>query len=570
MPRMTIVMKSTVPVGTGEKVRAALDARGLEAVGYVSNPEFTAEGTAVRDFLEPDRIVIGAFDEEDGDAVAALHAGIDAPVVRADVNSAEMIKLAANAFLVTRISFINEIANVCELVGADVKHVAEGIGLDHRLGPHFLRAGIGWGGSCFPKDSLALKQLAANSGYHFHLMNAVIEVNELQKRRVLQKLQRHLGGLRGKSVALLGLAFKPNTDDMREAPSLVLASRLLAEGAEVRGWDPVARPDLAGSHAQRHAARGRRRRRRGRDRHRVAAAARVPQRGDSAGDAASADRRRAQPPRPRRRARARVRLRGDGPPDLGDRRPAGGRRAASWRRASSGSASACRRQGGAAGRGGAGTAEAARARRRSCRSRRMRLARLVESGVTRVIVACRAGDEDAFLAALSGLGAEVEAVGEDEPLGRGGGLRLAATRRQEEGPVLALNGDELLDVDFRALLSEHEASGAAGTIVVAQVRSPFGVVEVEEDGTITGFREAPLLEHWVNSGVYVLGEEALALLPEKGDHEQSTFPQLAGERRLHAHRHEGVWLTVNTPKDLRRAAEFIEAHPEWRPQGQLA
>ena len=244
--RATIVMKSTVPVGTGEKVRAALDARGLEAIGYVSNPEFTAEGTAVRDFMEPDRVVIGAFDEADGDAVEALHAGIDAPVVRADVNSAEMIKLTANAFLVTRISFINEIANVCELVGADVTSVAEGIGLDHRLGPHFLRAGIGWGGSCFPKDSLALKQLAANSGYHFHLMNAVIEVNELQKRRVVQKLQRHLGGLRGKRVALLGLAFKPNTDDMREAPSLVLASRLIAEGAEVRGWDPIARPDLQG------------------------------------------------------------------------------------------------------------------------------------------------------------------------------------------------------------------------------------------------------------------------------------------------------------------------------------
>ena len=244
--RATIVMKSTVPVGTGEKVRAALDARGLEAIGYVSNPEFTAEGTAVRDFMEPDRVVIGAFDEADGDAVEALHAEIDAPVVRADVNSAEMIKLTANAFLVTRISFINEIANVCELVGADVTSVAEGIGLDHRLGPHFLRAGIGWGGSCFPKDSLALKQLAANSGYHFHLMNAVIEVNELQKRRVVQKLQRHLGGLRGKRVALLGLAFKPNTDDMREAPSLVLASRLIAEGAEVRGWDPIARPDLQG------------------------------------------------------------------------------------------------------------------------------------------------------------------------------------------------------------------------------------------------------------------------------------------------------------------------------------
>jgi len=196
--------------------------------------------------------------------------------------------------------------------------------------------------------------------------------------------------------------------------------------------------------------------------------------------------------------------------------------------------------------------------------------RLVECGVTRVVVACRAGDEDAFLAALSGLGAEVEAVGEEEPLGRGGGLRLAATRRREEGAVLALNGDELLDVDFGALLAEHDASGAAGTIVVAQVRSPFGVVDVEDDGIVTGFREAPLLEQWVNSGVYVLGEDALALLPEKGDHEQSTFPQLARERRLHAHRHEGVWLTVNTPKDLRRAAEFVEAHPAWRPQRQPA
>jgi len=244
--RATVVMKSTVPVGTGDKVRAALDARGLAAVSYVSNPEFTAEGTAVRDFLHPDRIVIGAFDEADSDSVEALHTGIVAPVVRADVNSAEMIKLAANAFLVTRISFINEIANVCELVGADVARVAEGIGLDHRLGPHFLRAGLGWGGSCFPKDSMALKQLAANSGYHFQLLNAVIEVNELQKRRVIQKLQKHVGKLRGKTVALLGLAFKPNTDDMREAPSLVLASRLLAEGVEVRAWDPVAEPELQG------------------------------------------------------------------------------------------------------------------------------------------------------------------------------------------------------------------------------------------------------------------------------------------------------------------------------------
>jgi UDPglucose 6-dehydrogenase len=241
--RATVVMKSTVPVGTGEKVRHALDARGLGHVGYVSNPEFTAEGTAVRDFMEPDRIVIGAEDRADAEAVSALHEGIDAPVVLTDVNSAEMVKLAANAFLMTRISFINEIANVCEAVGADVVEVARGVGLDHRLGPHFLRAGIGYGGSCFPKDSLALKQLASNSGYHFQLLSAVIEVNELQKRRVLNKLAKHLGKLRGKRIALLGLAFKPGTDDMREAPSLVLAGRLVAEGAEVRGWDPVAEPD---------------------------------------------------------------------------------------------------------------------------------------------------------------------------------------------------------------------------------------------------------------------------------------------------------------------------------------
>jgi UDPglucose 6-dehydrogenase len=241
--RVVLVVKSTVPVGTGARVRARLDGRGLPHVGYASNPEFTAEGTAVRDFLEPDRIVVGAFDERDADAVVELHRRIDAPIVRSDVASAEMIKLAANAALMTRISFINEIANVCEHTGADVVKVAEGVGLDGRIGPSFLRAGIGYGGSCFPKDSLALKQLAANSGYHFQLLNAVIEVNELQKRRLIGKLQQHLGSLRDRKVALLGLAFKPNTDDMREAPSLVLGGRLLAEGADVSAWDPIARID---------------------------------------------------------------------------------------------------------------------------------------------------------------------------------------------------------------------------------------------------------------------------------------------------------------------------------------
>jgi NDP-sugar pyrophosphorylase family protein len=194
--------------------------------------------------------------------------------------------------------------------------------------------------------------------------------------------------------------------------------------------------------------------------------------------------------------------------------------------------------------------------------------RLVAAGVTRVIVACRTGQEDVFVNALAGLGAEIEPVGEQEPLGRGGGLRLAASRRQESGSVLALNGDELLDVDFRSLLAEHESSGAAATIVVSQVRSPFGVVDLEDGGRITGFREAPLLPDWVNSGVYALGDEAIARLPEKGDHEQSTFPELAAEGKLRGHRHDGVWLTVNTPKDLRRAEEFMAAHPDWKPQRQ--
>jgi UDPglucose 6-dehydrogenase len=206
----------------------------------VSCPEFLKEGTAVSDFLEPDRVVIGDDGDWAGDAVAELYAPLDAPLVRTDVASAEMIKLAANAFLATKISFINEIANVCEETGADVLEVASGMGLDRRIGPHFLKPGIGFGGSCFPKDVSALKQLAGNSGYHFQLLTAVIEVNELQKRRVMNKLQKHLGSLVGRTIALLGLAFKANTDDMREASSLVLAARLQADGAKVRAYDPVA------------------------------------------------------------------------------------------------------------------------------------------------------------------------------------------------------------------------------------------------------------------------------------------------------------------------------------------
>ena len=258
-----LVMKSTVPVGTGKAIKRVFEQQGKGGFRYVSCPEFLKEGTAVADFLRPDRVVVGDDGDWAGDAVVDLYRpllnsehggqGPDAPLgelVRTDIASAEMVKLASNAFLATKISFINEIANVCEETGADVVEVAKGMGLDERIGPKFLNAGIGFGGSCFPKDVTALKQLAGNSGYHFQLLNSVIEVNELQKRRVIGKLEKHLGTLVGKRIALLGLAFKPNTDDMREASSLVLAARLQAAGSTVTAFDPisadVARPMLRG------------------------------------------------------------------------------------------------------------------------------------------------------------------------------------------------------------------------------------------------------------------------------------------------------------------------------------
>jgi UDPglucose 6-dehydrogenase len=232
-----LVMKSTVPVGTGRTIR-----REAPDLAYVSCPEFLREGTALKDFMEPDRVLVGIDpgDEWAGDAVAALYEPLDAPIVRTDVSSSEMVKLASNAFLATKISFINEIANVCEELGADVADVAKGMGLDDRIGSRFLQAGIGYGGSCFTKDVSALKMLAANSGYHFQLLNSVIEVNELQKRRVMSKLSKHLDSLVGKRVVLLGLAFKPDTDDMRGASSLVLAARLQGESASVVAFDPIA------------------------------------------------------------------------------------------------------------------------------------------------------------------------------------------------------------------------------------------------------------------------------------------------------------------------------------------
>ncbi len=189
--------------------------------------------------------------------------------------------------------------------------------------------------------------------------------------------------------------------------------------------------------------------------------------------------------------------------------------------------------------------------------------RLARAGVGRVIVSCAAGHEDEFVNDLAGLGVEIVAAGEPERLGRGGGIRFAARERLEDGDVYALNGDELLDVDFEGLLARHRESGAAATIAVTEPPSPFGVVDLDGADLVTGFSEGGRIPYWVSCGVYVLGPEALARFPERGDHESSTFPELARERKLAAFRHDGLWLTVNTPKDLRRAEDHVAAHPEW-------
>jgi NDP-sugar pyrophosphorylase family protein len=193
------------------------------------------------------------------------------------------------------------------------------------------------------------------------------------------------------------------------------------------------------------------------------------------------------------------------------------------------------------------------------------IAALVDAGVERVLISCALGTEELFEEGLGGLGVEIVTVPESEPLGRGGGLRLAASRREENGPLYALNGDELLDADLRALLARHRQSRAAATITVNRLRSAFGVVELDEEDVVRAFREAPELPYWVNAGLYVLDDEAIERLPERGDHEQTTFPELAEERRLAAYRHDGFWITVNTPKDLRLAEDFYESHPELQP-----
>lgn len=239
---LIIINKSTVPVGTGDWVADIIRENQPTPIEFsvVSCPEFLREGSALTDFLNPDRTVLGSEDQEAAERVAQLHLPLRAPIVVTDLRTAEMIKYASNAFLATRISFINEIANICEDLGADVKEVARGMGFDKRIGHAFLEAGIGYGGSCFPKDVKALAYMAQVHGRHPQLLQAVMDINAYQRKHVLLKLHELLDGLEGRTIALLGLAFKQNTDDMREAPSITIANYCHDHGATVRGYDPVA------------------------------------------------------------------------------------------------------------------------------------------------------------------------------------------------------------------------------------------------------------------------------------------------------------------------------------------
>jgi len=238
-----IVDKSTVPVGTAKKVHAAVAAETSVPFSVVSNPEFLKQGAAIEDFMKPDRVVIGCDDPKAGEIMRAVYAPFTrtgAPIMVMDTPSAELCKYAANAMLATRISFMNEIANVCERVGADAEAVRKAVGSDRRIGPSFLFPGIGYGGSCFPKDVKAMLKSAADEGYDFQILHAVEAVNQLQKSRLVEKMEAHFGDMRGRTIALWGLAFKPRTDDMREAPAITIIEKLLAIGATVRAYDPEA------------------------------------------------------------------------------------------------------------------------------------------------------------------------------------------------------------------------------------------------------------------------------------------------------------------------------------------
>ncbi|PZD97739.1 UDP-glucose 6-dehydrogenase [Paenibacillus sambharensis] len=235
-----VCVKSTVPVGTNERVKAIIASRYTGAFDIASLPEFLREGTAVQDTMNPDRIIIGADSVQASDLLTELHRPLTEQIIVTDIRSAEMIKYASNAFLATKISFINEIANICEKVGADVTEVAKGMGLDKRIGASFLKAGIGYGGSCFPKDTKALIQIAGNVEYDFKLLKSVVEVNQMQRYSVIDKLYQSLGSLSGKQIAIWGLAFKPETDDVREAPALEIIERIIELGARPKVYDPIA------------------------------------------------------------------------------------------------------------------------------------------------------------------------------------------------------------------------------------------------------------------------------------------------------------------------------------------
>jgi UDPglucose 6-dehydrogenase len=245
---LIVVNKSTVPVGTGDWVADIIRSHQPQPMHFsvVSCPEFLREGSAISDFMQPHRTVLGSLDKEAADKVAQLHLPLRAPIVITDLRTAEMIKYASNAFLATKISFINEIANICEALGADVKEVAAGMGYDKRIGAAFLDAGLGYGGSCFPKDVKALAYMAAEKGRHPQLLNAVMEINDDRRPMAVNHLAEILGDLNGKVIGLLGLSFKPNTDDMRDAPAITISDALLAQGARVRAYDPVAM-DVAGA-----------------------------------------------------------------------------------------------------------------------------------------------------------------------------------------------------------------------------------------------------------------------------------------------------------------------------------
>jgi UDPglucose 6-dehydrogenase len=245
---LIIINKSTVPVGTGDWVSKIVKRYQKEEVPFavVSCPEFLREGSAILDFMNPHRTVLGSLNIDAADRVAQLHLPLRAPIMITDLRTAEMIKYASNAFLATKISFINEMANICEALGADVAEVATGMGYDDRIGPHFLFAGLGYGGSCFPKDVKALAHMAEEKGKHPQILHAVMEINDYRRPMAVDRLKEMLDGdLMGKTVGMLGLAFKPNTDDMRDAPSIDIANKLIAEGASVRAYDPAAMENAA-------------------------------------------------------------------------------------------------------------------------------------------------------------------------------------------------------------------------------------------------------------------------------------------------------------------------------------